>query len=428
MSAGSTSTASSLNTTHRVVIPFYIYAAISFLACTLLLVFSTPAFLQHHFHPHTMAITHGMALGWGTMIILGASHQLVPVLTETKLYSNTLAFVSFAFAALGIPVLVYAFYVFNIGWPARWGGILVNAAIVVYLANITLTISKSKKENVQAVFVFTAACWLLLTTGAGLILVYNFSYLFLPRESLYYLAMHAHMGIAGWFLLMVVGVGSRLIPMFLISKYENARLLWWVFGCINTGLLIFVLSFIYFPVGNYVVPLVLVAGALVIFGIYIFRCYCQRIRRRVDNPMKVSLLSVAMLLLPVLALVAAITLSRVSGSYSKIVMAYGFTIFFGWVTAIIFGMTFKTLPFIAWNKIYNEGSGRENTPDPKDLFSAKVFGAMTVMYITGFILFMGGILFHCERALKLAAIILLVTAVLYNLNVFRIVTHKPRLQ
>ena len=62
------------NTSHKVVLPFYIYGALSFLAATILLVFSTPAFTQHYFHPHTLAITHAMALGWGTMIILGASH------------------------------------------------------------------------------------------------------------------------------------------------------------------------------------------------------------------------------------------------------------------------------------------------------------------------------------------------------------------
>src|SRR5690606_21655962 len=151
------------NTSHKVVIPFYIYAAISFLAATLLLGFSTPAFSQHYFHPHTLAITHIMALGWGTLLLLGASHPLVPVLIERKLYSDTLAFLSFLLAATGIPLLIYSFYVFNIGWPARWGGILVNAAILVYLVNLALSMSMAKQENVQSVFVFTAACWLLVT-------------------------------------------------------------------------------------------------------------------------------------------------------------------------------------------------------------------------------------------------------------------------
>src|SRR5688572_9769453 len=126
------------NTTHTVVLPFYIYAALSFLAATILLFIYSSAFTQHYFHPKTLAITHTMALGWGTMIILGASHQLVPVLIEGKLFSIALAHVSFILAALGIPLLVFAFFQFNLGWPAKWGGLLINAAILAYVVNLAV--------------------------------------------------------------------------------------------------------------------------------------------------------------------------------------------------------------------------------------------------------------------------------------------------
>ncbi len=413
------------NTSHKVVIPFYIYAAISFLAATLLLVFSTPAFSQHYFHPHTLAITHIMALGWGTMIILGASHQLVPVLIERKLYSDTLAFLSFLLAAIGIPLLIYSFYVFNIGWPARWGGILVNAAILVYLVNLALSMSKAKQENVQSVFVFTAACWLLVTTVLGLLLVYNFSYLFLPKDSLHYLGLHAHLGIVGWFLLLIIGVGSRLIPMFLISKYENTKLLWWIYGFINTGLASFIVVFIYYRSSLLLLPLILVLAGLILFAIYIVRSFQQRIRRKVDKPMKISLLSVLMIGLPVMVLLAILFYSWASGTNARLVLGYGFTIFFGWLTAIILGMTFKTLPFIAWNKVYQHRSAQGKTPDPKDLFNAGIFAVMAVIYLIGFLLFLAGMFLSNELALKSAAIFLLGAAVLYNFNVFKMVVHKP---
>ena len=96
-------------TSHRVVVPFYVYGALSFLAACLLLLLSTDAFGGHPFQPRLLAITHLMALGWGVMIILGASHQLVPVLIEGALFSEKLAYGSFALAALGIPLLVYGF-------------------------------------------------------------------------------------------------------------------------------------------------------------------------------------------------------------------------------------------------------------------------------------------------------------------------------
>src|SRR5665213_830526 len=124
------------NTSWQVVLPFYVYAALSFLTATILLFFSSSAFLQHYFHPQTLAITHIMALGWGTMVILGASHQLIPVLIEGKLYSNILAYLSFSFAAIGIPLLVIGFYEFDFGWPAQSGAIFINVAIIFYLINI----------------------------------------------------------------------------------------------------------------------------------------------------------------------------------------------------------------------------------------------------------------------------------------------------
>ncbi|HSQ43637.1 MAG TPA: hypothetical protein VLM16_01495, partial [Ginsengibacter sp.] len=224
------------NTSYKVVLPFYVYAALSFLVATFLLFFSSSAFLQNYFHPQTLAITHVMALGWGTMIILGASHQLVPVLIENKLYCNTLVYLSFVLAAIGIPLLVYSFYTFYFGWQAQWGAILINAAVIFYLINIAISMVKSKKENVHAVFVFTATLWLLITTIVGLCLIINFTHNLLSQDSLAYLPLHAHLGIIGWFLLLVIGVGSRLIPLFLISKYDNKKLLWWIYILINIGL------------------------------------------------------------------------------------------------------------------------------------------------------------------------------------------------
>jgi hypothetical protein len=414
------------NTSFKVVLPFYIYGALAFLAGTLLLVFSSESFTSHYFHPHTLATTHAIALGWGTMLILGASHQLVPVLIEGKLYSNKLAAACFISAAIGIPLLVYGFYVFNIGWPARWGGILINAAIILFLVNVATSIIKSKRENVQAIFVFTAVVWLLMTTLVGLVLVYNFTYPLLSKESLNYLPLHAHMGIVGWFLLLIIGVGSRLIPLFLISKYTNNQLLWAIYGLINAGLLLFISAFLFFPSATiYWLAAGLVITAILLFAYFCFRSFRLRIRKQVDAQMKISLLSILMTVVPVLLLFIVIGFSLAGAHNTRMVLTYGFTIFFGWITAIILGMTFKTLPFIVWNKVYHQQAGEGQAPNPKDLFSNRVFQVMAVIYLLGFVLFAAGILLANPAVLKVAALGLLLAAVLYNLNVFKVLTHQP---
>jgi hypothetical protein len=429
MIAASNDSTLSKTTTHKVVLPFYIYAAISFLVATALSFISSEAFTQHYFHPHTLAVTHLMTLGWGTMIILGASHQLLPVLIEGRLFSNALAYLSFAFAAVGIPLLVCAFYTFTINWQAQAGAILINAAVVSFLINVAASISESKNENVHAIFMFTAAIWLLITTAVGALLIYNFSYNILPEDSLRYLSLHAHIGIVGWFLLLVVGVGSRLIPMFLISKYDNKKLLWRIFILLNLGLVIFILFFVYSLAPLlYLLPVALVAAALFLFGFYCYKCYKERIRKQVDGQMKISLISVLMMMVPLFFLVILIVLMLLSSANKSLVLAYGFTIFFGWLTAIIFGMTFKTLPFIVWNKIYHEKAGMAKTPNPKDLFSEKLFKVSALSYLAGFLLFAAGILLANIMLIKCGALFLLCCAFLYNANVFKVLFHKPGVQ
>lgn len=415
------------NTSYKIVLPFYLYAALSFLVATFLLFFSSSAFVQNYFHPQTLAITHIMALGWGTMIILGASHQLVPVLIESKLYSNTLAYLSFVLAATGIPLLVYSFYTFYFGWQAQWGAILINTAVIFYLINIAISMVKSKKENVHAVFVFTATLWLLITTIVGLCLIFNFTHNLLSQDSLAYLPLHAHLGIVGWFLLLVIGVGSRLIPLFLISKYDNKKLLWWIYTLINIGLIFFLVNFLYIKIDwLYFLPVVAIFISLLMFGFYCYKAYRDRLRKKVDDQLKISLLSILMMLLPLSSLLIIILLLLFSIDDSGLVLTYGFCIFFGWITAIILGMTFKTLPFILWNKIYHSKAGLCKTPNPRELFSNKIFKLMAIVYLAGFILFGSGILLTNQLLLKIAALLLFISAILYNGNVFKMVLHKPK--
>lgn len=415
------------NTSYKIVIPFYIYAAISFFVGCSLLLFSSSSFLGHYFQPHLLAITHCMALGWGTMIILGACHQLVPVLIESKLYSDFLANASFVFSAVGIPILIYSFYIFDMGLPAQIGAWFIVISIFLFLINIAMSMVQSKNESIHALFVITATVWLLFTILLGVAQVYNFTMNILPNESLYYLSLHAHTGIVGWFLLLVIGVSSRLIPMFLISKYSNTNLLKIIYTLINFALILFLFLFLFSKNKSFFfLPILLVFVAIAMFVFYCYKAYKSRIRKQVDEQMKLSLVSVSLLLLPVLLLLSIVIILIFTASEKlNIILSYGFLIFFGWITAIILGMTFKTLPFIIWNKVYHLKSGIGKTPNPKDLFNNLVFKIMFGIYILGILIFTFGILLNIIIALNIGAFLLFITSILYIWNVLKIFFHKP---
>ncbi|NGM60989.1 cytochrome C oxidase subunit I [Sphingobacterium sp. SGG-5] len=413
-------------TNYKVVLPFYIYASLGFLLGTILLLCHTEVVGVHYFNPQTLAITHTMALAWGTMIIFGASHQLLPVLVEGKLDSDRLAYLTFWLTAIGIPLLIYGFYVFDMGLLMQIGAILINLGVICYLANVLGSSFKSNRRNVHAWYVITAALWLFATTFFGLLLVLNFRTPIFVGNSVDYLAIHAHLGIVGWFVLMVVGVGSRLIPMFLISKYTNERLLWLVFVLLNMALIGFSIAYLAnFPAISFYIPIILGLLAVVLFCKYCYNAYKVRIRRSIDQQVKTSLISIVQMFLPFVALIIALTFLP-QGLFPRMAIIYGFCIFFGWITAIILGMTFKTMPFIIWNKVYHNKAHKGKTPAPKEIFNDNIYKIMLYSYLGGFILFIFGIVLLHQIVLKIGALLLLITAVLYVYNVMITAGHKSR--
>lgn len=414
-------------TTYKVVLPFYAYGALSFLTACILLLFNTNITGEHHFHPVTLTITHLMALGWGTMVILGASHQLLPVLISGKLQSVKLGYLAFIFTAIGIPLLAIGFYNFKFDGLIKTGAILINIGVLAYLINVIISIRKSEKQEIHAWFMLAATIWLFTTTIFGLLLIYNYhgNNIF-SQSSIAYLSLHAHIGIVGWFLTLVFGVGSRLIPLFLISKYTSPKTLWIIFFLVNLGLISFIiLRLLRFAETSYYISILLIMSAVLLFGRYCVKAYKGRIRKSVDLQVKLSLISILQMLIPILVLLIVIALLP-SGNHKNLAVLYGFCIFFGWITAIILGMTFKTMPFIVWNKVYQKGRRTKTStpPAPKELFSENLYQATMYAYLCGFILFVLGIIFLKSILLIIAAVILLISAILYVINVFKTLFHK----
>jgi len=412
-------------TSHKVVIPFYVYASMSFFVATLILFVGAGDFAGHYFQPRILAVTHLMALGWGSMMILGASHQLVPVLIEGKLFSDWLGYASFILAAVGIILLITGFYLFDFGWPAQVGGICILAAIILYLINIAASMIQSKHENIHALFVFTGTLWMMITVILGVLLVFNFQHNLLSFDSLHYLPLHAHIGILGWFLMIVMGVGTRLIPMFLISKFDNKKMLWWMYGLINGAILLFFLSFIFKPAPIvYFVCMAAVVFSIVLFIVFCNKAYKNRLRKKVEWQIKISIASGWMMLVPALVILIILLLPTIFRRMENLIVIYGFCIFFGWISAIIFGMTFKTLPFILWNKKFHAAAGAGKTPNPRELFDQKIFVSMLLCYFTGLLLFICGVAFKMIILLKTGAGLLIATSVLFNTNVFKMLRFK----
>lgn len=405
-----------------IVLPFYGTGALFYLVLSILLLLTTRDWSGHYFTPHLLGIVHAAALGWGTMVIFGSAYQLLPVICEQDLFSPRLALGSYGCLTVGVGLLVPAFWWFRPGWMMLTGGSLVVCAAILYGINAFCTMGICKRYSVQRLFILSSAGWLLLTTLAGLLLAVNLGHPFIFRSHLDLLKLHAHAGLAGWFLQLITGVGTKLVPMFLLGKSTKSRLLYISFGAQNAGLLLFIINGLADGPGlNVLLSGVLVAMGVITWVIWLADVFRNRARKALDWPMKHVFLSFGCLL-ATFALVPVMYLSR----HPKWVLVYGLFLFFGWITSIILGMTFKTLPFIVWNGRYKNLNGKIKVPMPKHLYKEKWVHYQFVSHIAGLLLLTAGVVLQQQIVIRSSLWISLITSCIYLGNVSRILFHKVK--
>jgi hypothetical protein len=415
---------------YRVVISHYLLAALFFLVLTIMFILSLKELSGHYFQPKVLALTHTAALGWGTMIIFGALYQLLPVILETSLYSLRLCWWSLAFFIPGIIMLICAFWHFDPGLLMQAAGTLTLIGIVLFNVNVFLTMKQKVQTTIFQELIVTSCMWLGVTAVVGLVLVFNFTFAFIPADHLMFLRLHAHMGIAGWFLLLIIGVSAKLIPMFLVSKYQNTTLLSYSYYLINAALLLFLVDGFFNGI-NVKTNLILFVAVMGIctYLLYVYRCFMSRIRKDVDLAMLQTLFSVILLAASILVLPFIFHYHLKNNPIAtNLSVLYGILIFIGWISALILGQTFKTLPFIVWLKHYEHLTGRVKTPLPADLNSKILHSVQFGSFLAFLFSFISGFIFSSFTLQYVGGGFLLLTACCYCLQVGQLLLHKTKTQ
>ena len=406
-----------------IILPFYATGAVAFFLLCLLLVWSPESLLAHYFNPHLLTMVHTAALGWGTMIIFGASYQLMPVISEQNLKSNDLVIASWYLLIAGVILLAWSFWDFRTGWIMITGGSLIAISSIFYLINALFTGPIGSKTNIQRYFIISSACWLVFTTTVGLLLAINLKYPFFSRNHMDILKLHAHLGLAGWFLQLITGVSSKLVPMFLLGRTDKNKLLTYSFILQNAGLIFFIADVYFFGYSNRVIIwLFLMIVGVLCWLYFLADNYKNRMRKKIDFQMRHTLTSIMSLVLGIL------TIPFIHFYHSShITILYGTLLFMGWITGIILGQTFKTLPFIVWNDHYKKLTGRVKVPLPRDLYKERLLRAQFWLYLVALISMVAGILLEELNLIRVGTILWLVIALIYIYNVSQILFHKTKI-
>lgn len=409
-----------------VVISHFIAGGLFFFTATLLMAFFPNAFTEHYFNFKLLSITHLFVLGWITMVIFGALYQLIPVIMETKLFSELLAKISFYCLVFGASSLSISFWNSWLATGLHISATILSLAILCFMLNVLITAIKAEKKSIESRFIITSVIWLLFTAIAGILLAINLTKPFLSTPHLELLKLHAHAGIIGWFLQLIMGVGSRLLPMFMVAHQLHRKSQNIAYFALNIGLILGVLALFFQIKWAIFMAIIIVMIGILSFLYFLYNAYHHRIKKQLDIGMKQSAIAFIMLCLPLLfALTFFVEYPTIKQFAIPISIAYITALIIGVVSTLVMGQTYKTLPFIVWLKVYRSRIGKGKNPFPKDLYDEKIAIFQTWGFTLSFGIFLIGIISQYILVLQIGSIGMALVVLMYNINLFKIIFHKP---
>ena len=404
----------------------FVLTGISSLIAGIIFLIVRPDILAtYHYNQYVIAVTHLFTLGWLASIVMGAMYQLVPVALETKLHNEKMARWQFVFHFIGGVGMVWMFWIWDMTQVGHFGSIMA-LSIGLFVYNIARTLKKIPRWNVIAAAIASALFWLSWTAAMGLYVAASKCWNFTPFDTVAQMHAHAHLGGVGFFLMMLMGVSYKLVPMFCLSDLQSPRRAAWSIGLLNFGLLGLFLA-VLFSSRLKLAFAAMVILALAFYGWEIFAILRARKRRVLDWGLKYFLTAIGLLIpLSLLALVLCWPGLPATIFTTQLENVYGFLALIGVLTFAILGMLYKIVPFLVWYSSYSKEIGRNKVPALSELYSPRVQAIGYWISLAAIAGLSCATALSSERAVQWSGIALAASVLLFALNMGKILSHLVR--
>jgi hypothetical protein len=237
---------------------------------------------------------------------------------------------------------------------------------------------------------------------------------------------HAHLGVVGFFLMMIVVVSFKLVPMFALSSVQSWRRAGWSLGLLNAGLAGLFVAILVGSVWKLACALVVIAG-LALYGWEFVAILRARKRRHLDWSLRYFLTAVA-LLAPVSVIGVVLAWPNLPATLltTQLENVYGFLALMGVVTFAILGMLCKIVPFLVWYHRYSHQLGRCPVPALADLYSARIQAIGYWLYLGGLLATSVAIALGHQAGVRWSCALLAAGVGLFLLNMVKVLSHLVR--
>lgn len=351
----------------------FIYSGILALVIGALWILLQPKILlDYHYNQGVLAATHLFVLAWMAPATFGALYQMVPVALDTRLQHPFLAWVHWALHCLGAGGLIVSFFTDSTRSAVIFAIFIITGVLLMF-GNLLLSMAHGQWRSPTGIAIACAIAWLLATVMAGGFIVWNKVFGIHPFEPIAQMHAHAHMGVLGFFLLLIMGVAYKLVPMFVLSAIQKPWRAWTSIISFNLGLAGLVPAIL--TNSHWKLLFTGIIGfSWLVFGWETSSILRLRKRRDLSGELKFfftaifGLMSIVFLIACILS-VPGLALTPWVGRLENV---YGILGIAGVVTAGLIGMLYKIVPFLVWYKRYSRHIGRKGVPAIKDLYSPAI--------------------------------------------------------
>lgn len=343
---------------------FFLTAPFFGIAAGLMLLFGDNAILSNRWSTDTLMVVHMLTLGVISMVMIGALQQLLPVLMGVVIpRSDMVSRVLHLLWTLGSGMLILGMAQHHSSL-LQYGAVLLTVATLLFVGMLLFALFRSDSRHGTLTAIAGSVISLLLTVLLMLWILNSAGWITPVAHPL--TNLHASWGVIGWFLVLLIGIGYQVVPMFQITPEFPPIIRRYLTPVMFVAMLVWSGAEFYQLVWPGWLALVVLLVGLTLFAGAVLRLQQQRKRRLSDVTFNYWRVSMVALLVSAGVWLVGYLLGDSRWMESAVVI-----FLMGGILSAVSGMLFKIVPFLVWlhlNNLYqSQGEWQGKVPNVRQV-------------------------------------------------------------
>jgi len=410
---------------------FFLTAPLALAAAGTIVLFGGAEVLTSRWLPLTLAVTHLGTLGFVSMVMMGATYQMLAVVVGSPLPWPRSAHGVHALFTLGVAGFCWGI--------ATWDPSVVFVAIAVltfgvglFVVPVAIALSRAPSVDETVFGIRAAIGFFFLAAVAGIWMAHGFSGMGFPGSRLLWSQAHLCIALVGWVGGLIAAVSWQVLPMFYLAPHPPSALKWTVQILAAVGAMgpAIILGVDYFDLLGESTPyLESVAAAAAVPGILAVWVLhpavagwslSKRRLKRVDGGLRFWQAGLVIAPLTALAAVAAWSLDAPHWD-----ILFGWLALWGWVGMIMHGMLTRIVPFLVWLHRFAPRVGEMRVPSVKKLHPDTLTRRGFALHLGSLLIGVAAILTASDLLCRLTGLSLIATALSIAYLLVHVLRQRP---